>query len=87
MSRFGDGGPARCSMGPKRSLERVLFSLKSPFLRVVSVTFLASNIAQVAVISGWNGSYGSMGPGGHIQSLDLVMRVLTGVLIGSETIA
>ena len=34
-SRFGDGGPARCSMGPKRSLERVFFSLKSPFLRGV----------------------------------------------------
>ena len=35
MSRFGDGGPARCSMGPKQSLERVFFSLKSPFLRGV----------------------------------------------------
>ena len=33
--RFGDGGYDRCSMGPKRSLERVLFSLKSPFLRGV----------------------------------------------------
>ena len=36
MSRLGDGIPARCSMGPKRSLERVFFSLKSPFLRGVS---------------------------------------------------
>ena len=35
MSRFGDGGPARCSMGPKPSLERVFFSLKSPVLRGV----------------------------------------------------
>ena len=35
MSRFGDGGLARCSMGPKRSLERVIFSLKSPVLRGV----------------------------------------------------
>ena len=36
MSRFGDGGPARCSMGPEPSLERVfLFSLKSPVLRGV----------------------------------------------------
>ena len=35
-SRFGDGGPDRCSMGPKRSLERVVFSLKpAPFLRGV----------------------------------------------------
>ena len=35
MFRFGDGGHARCSMGPKRSLKRVVFSLKSPFLRGV----------------------------------------------------
>ena len=34
-SRFSDGGPDRCSFGPKRSLERVVFSLKSPFLRGV----------------------------------------------------
>ena len=34
-SRFGDGGLDRCSMGPKRSLERVFFSLKSPCLRGV----------------------------------------------------
>ena len=35
MSRFGDGVPARCSMSPKPSLDRVFFSLKSPFLRGV----------------------------------------------------
>ena len=35
MSRSGDGGPERCSMGPKPSFERVFFSLKSPFLRGV----------------------------------------------------
>ena len=40
--------------------------------------FLASNVTQVTVISGWNGLDGSMGPKGHIQSLDLVMGVLTG---------
>ena len=34
-SRFGDGGHVRCSMGPKRSLERVFFSLKSPCRRGV----------------------------------------------------
>ena len=34
-SRVGDGGPDRCSLGPKQSLERVVFSLKSPFLRGV----------------------------------------------------
>ena len=27
---------------------------------------MASNVTKVAVISGWNGSYGSMGPGGHV---------------------
>ena len=39
MSRFGDGGPDSCSisMGPKQwlEIERVFFSLKSPFLRGV----------------------------------------------------
>ena len=33
--RLGGGGRARCSMGPKRSFERVCFSLKSPYLRMV----------------------------------------------------
>ena len=32
---FVDEGHARCSMVPSRSLERVIFSLKSPFLRGV----------------------------------------------------
>ena len=41
-------GPARCSMGPKSSLERVFFSLKSPVLRGFSSTFLASNVTKVA---------------------------------------
>ena len=64
MSRFGDGAPARCSMGLKRLLERVFFSLKSPFLRglIVKFKFLASNVTKVAGISGWNGSYRSIGP-------------------------
>ena len=44
----------------------------------MSGTFLVSNITHVAVISGWNGSYGSMGPGGHIRRLDLVMGALPG---------
>ena len=39
---------------------------------------MASNVVQVTVISGWNGLGGSMGPEGHIQSLDLVMGDLTG---------
>ena len=37
MSSFGDGGHARCSMGPKRLLERVVFSLKLPFLRGIEL--------------------------------------------------
>ena len=65
-------------MGPKLSLKRVVFSLKSPFLRGLSVTLLASNVAQVTVIYCLNGSYGSMRSGGHIRSLDLVMGALTG---------
>ena len=52
MSRFGDGGPARCSMGRKRLLERVFFSLKSPCLslRGVERHFLGLQCHQ----SGWN---------------------------------
>ena len=72
MSRFGDGGHARCSMGPKGSLEMVFFSLKSPCLRASGI-FLASDITQMAVISGLYGSYGSMGPEGHVRCLDLVI--------------
>jgi len=40
--------------------------------------FMAPNVVQVTVISGWNCSNGSMGPGGHIGSLDLVMGALKG---------
>ena len=40
--------------------------------------FLASNVTQVTVISGWNGSYGSMGPKGHGRRLDLVMGAMPG---------
>ena len=39
--------------------------------------FLASNITQVTVISGWNDSYGSMGPKGHVEHLDLVMGAMS----------
>ena len=52
--------------------------------------FLASNGTKVAAISGWNGSYGSMGPGGHVRCLDLVMGAMTGaqwlerVILASE---
>jgi len=40
--------------------------------------FLTSNVTKVAGISGWNGLDGSMGPGGHIRGLDLVMGALSG---------
>ena len=72
-SRFGDGGHTRCSMGPNQSLERVFFSLKSPYLMGFSGTFLASNVTQVTVISAWNDSCGSMGPKGHIGHLASVI--------------
>ena len=39
---------------------------------------LASNVTHVAVMCGWNGLYGSMGFGGHIRRLDLVMGAMTG---------
>ena len=78
MSRLGDGGHDRCSMGPKPSLERVFFSLKPPFLRGFHGAFLASNVTKVTGISGWNCSYGSMRSEGHIGCLDLVMGPLPG---------
>ena len=40
--------------------------------------FLASNDTKVTVLSGWNGLDGSMGPGGHVGCLDLVMGALPG---------
>ena len=46
MSRFGYGGNGRCSMGPKRSLERVVFSLKSPCLRGVGRHILSLQYHQ-----------------------------------------
>ena len=63
---------------PKPSLEKVTFTLKSPVLRGFSGTFLASNVTELAVISGSNGLDGSMGPGGHARYLDLVMGDLPG---------
>ena len=48
--RFGKLGHARRSMGPKRSLERVLFSLKSPCWRGVQRHVLCLECHP----SGWN---------------------------------
>ena len=39
---------------------------------------MASNVAQVTVISDLIGLCGPMGPYGHIRSLNLVMGALTG---------
>ena len=36
----------------------------------------ASNVTKVAVISGWNDTYGSMGPDGHVGHLALVMGAM-----------
>ena len=83
---FGDIGHVKCAMGPKQSLEAVLFGLKSPCLGGIGTPFLASNVAQVTVIYGWHGSYGSMKPEGHVRSLDLVMGAVPSAQYGSETI-
>ena len=53
-------------------MERVIFCQKSPCLRGVQVQFgglFASNVIQVAVISDWYGSYGSMRSRGHVKRL------------------
>ena len=63
-------------MGPKRSLERAFFSLKSPCLRGGQRTFLASNITQMAVISGCNDSYGSIRPLEHVGHLMSAMGAI-----------
>ena len=65
-------------MGSKPSRERGFFSPKSLVLRGFSGTVLASNVTKVAVISGWNGLDGSMGHGGHVRYLDLVVGDLPG---------
>ena len=44
----------------------------------ISGTFLASNIAQAAVISGWNGPYESMTPRGHVRHLAAVIGDMSG---------
>ena len=56
-----------------RENQRHLFSLKSPCLRGFNGTFLASNVIQVTVISGWNDLYESMGTKGHVGHLALVI--------------
>ena len=43
-----------------------------------SGTFLPSNLTQVAAFSGLIGSYGSMGPRGHVIHLALVMGSMPG---------
>ena len=70
-------GHVEYTMGQKQSLEGVLFGLKSPCLKEVGRPFFATKVAGIG-ISGWNVSYGSMGPGGHVRGLDLVMGALTG---------
>ena len=62
------GGPVTVS-GAGHFLSKIPISEGKP----VAHSYLASNITQVAVISGWNGSYGSMRPGGHITHLAAVI--------------
>ena len=42
--------------------------------------FLSSNVTKVTIISGWNGLDGSIGPGGHMGCVDLVMGAMPGAL-------
>ena len=77
---FGDMGHAKCAMGPKQSLVGVLFGLKSgaPMSEGGSAARSWPPVSpQVTVSSRWNGSYGSMGSGGHVRHLDLVMGAMT----------
>ena len=66
----------------KQLLEKIFFSLKSPCMRLRGIqrhvlVLRLSDITQVAVISVWNDSYGSMGPGGHVEHLvSLVMGAM-----------
>ena len=46
---------------------------------------MASNVTKVAAISGWNGLDGSMGSGGHVRCLDLVMGDLGTFLASNAT--
>ena len=75
---FGDRGHAKCKMGPKLSLEGVLLGLKSPCLSLRGVPWdvLGLQCHPSDCRLGWNGSYGSMGPVGHVRHLDLVMGAM-----------
>ena len=55
----------------RNGLWRGSFLVKNPYLclRVFSGGLFASNVTQVAVISGWNGLDGSMRPRGHVRHL------------------
>ena len=79
MSRFGDGGHARCSMGLKRSLERIFFSLKFLFLRRgFERHVLGLQCHSHDCTFDRNDLYRSMGPGGHVKHLDFVIVAMSG---------
>ena len=63
---FGDRGHDKCALGPKQSLEGVLFGLKSPCLRGVPRHIIGLQCHPSGCRLGWNDSYGSMGPVGHV---------------------
>ena len=67
-------------MGPKRSLEKDFFSLKSQFLRGVQRHILGLQCHQSGCNSGWRGLDVSVGPVGCILCLYLVM----GAMIGAQ---
>ena len=76
--RFGDGGHARCSMGSKRSLERIFFSLKSPCLGRFQRHVLGLQCHSNDCTFDRNDLYRSMGPGGHVKHLVFVMMAMSG---------
>ena len=47
-----------------------MFGQKSPCLRGVQWRIVCLHVTQMVVVSGRNGSYGSMRPRGHVRHLD-----------------
>ena len=57
-------------------MEGVIFGHELPCPRGVQRHGLASTVTQVAGISNFSGWDDSMGPGGHVKHLDLVVNTM-----------
>ena len=75
---MGDLPGAQCQWVRNDRLRWSFLALNPHVGGGLSGTFFASAVTQLAVITGWDALYGSMGPGGHIRCLDLVMGGMTG---------